>query len=169
MNRLKKYTLAGIFFVVILGTLSHFTYEWSGNNRIVALFCPVNESTWEHMKLCFFPMLLYALFMNRQLQEEYPCITSALLSGVIYGTFLIPVIFYTYTGILGYNLLFLDLATYLISVLLAFRAVYRLSLSCRAATFTAFLKVLTALLFLGFWIFTFFPPAIGLFVPPSAS
>lgn len=30
-----------IFFVVIPGTLSHFAYEWSGNNRIVALFCPV--------------------------------------------------------------------------------------------------------------------------------
>ena len=56
MNRLKRYTLAGIFFVSVIGTLSHFLYQLSGNSFLVGLFAPVGESTWEHIKLLFFPM-----------------------------------------------------------------------------------------------------------------
>ena len=94
MNRhLYHYTIAGILFTAIAGTLLHFAYEYSMENPLVAMFAPVNESTWEHMKLCFFPMLVYALFMNKQLKDDYPCVTSALLFGMLLGTFLIPIIF----------------------------------------------------------------------------
>ena len=53
---------AGILFTLIIGTLLHFTYEWSGENPFVALYSPVNESVWEHLKLLFFPVLLYTFF-----------------------------------------------------------------------------------------------------------
>ena len=58
MNTLKKYIIKGTIFVLITGVISHFVYEWSGNNRLVGLFFPTNESVWEHMKLCFYPYLL---------------------------------------------------------------------------------------------------------------
>ena len=51
-------TIIGILFVAIFGTLLHFMYEWSGHKRFVSIFAAVNESTWEHLKLVFFPMLL---------------------------------------------------------------------------------------------------------------
>ena len=108
-SSLKRYTTAGLIFVLITGTLSHFVYEWSGSNHLLGLFFPVSESTWEHMKLVFFPMLLYSLFMNHKLKDRYPCIRCTLMSGIITGTFLIPVIFYTYSGILGRNYMFLDI------------------------------------------------------------
>lgn len=41
----------GFAFVSIVGTLWHFIYQWTGDNRLVALVCPVNESPWEHLKL----------------------------------------------------------------------------------------------------------------------
>ena len=145
MKNLKSALIIGTIFVLITGILSHFVYDWSGQNFIVGFFSPVNESTWEHMKLCFFPMLLYSLFMRRRLKGEYPCVTSALLFGTLLGTFLIPVIFYTYTGILGKNYLPLDIATFILSVILAFAAIYRLTLSCkmRCFTFWLFLSVAT--------------------------
>ena len=60
MNRhLYHYTIAGILFTAIAGTLLHFAYEYSMENPLVAMFAPVNESTWEHMKLVFLPMNLY--------------------------------------------------------------------------------------------------------------
>ena len=63
-KHLKQYTLIGIIFVTIAGTLSHFVYEWSGKNPFLALFLfPINETTWEHMKLVFFPSIVYATFM----------------------------------------------------------------------------------------------------------
>lgn len=167
MNKLKHYTILGILFVIIAGTLSHFVYEWSGNNFILGFFFPVNESTWEHMKLCFFPMLLYSCFMNRKLKGDYPCVTSSLLFGVLLGTFLIPIIFYTYSGILGQNYIFFDIAIFIISVLLAFIAVYRLSLSCVLDSFLFWLATLAFLTAICFLVFTYYPPCIGLFAVPS--
>ena len=167
MNKLKHYTILGILFVIIAGTLSHFVYEWSGNNFILGFFFPVNESTWEHMKLCFFPMLLYSCFMNRKLKDDYPCVTSSLLFGVLLGTFLIPIIFYTYSGILGQNYIFFDIATFIISVLLAFIAVYRLSLSCVLDSFLFWLATLLFLTTICFLVFTYYPPCIGLVAVPS--
>lgn len=96
MEQLKKYTITGTFFVLITGTLSHFIYEWSGNNFIVGFFCPVNESTWEHMKLVFFPMFLFSIFMFKRLKGIYPCILQSSSLGILIGTFLVPVLFYTY-------------------------------------------------------------------------
>ena len=56
-----KTFLSRFLFISVLGVLLHFTYEWSGDNPIVALFSAVNESTWEHLKLLFFPMLLLTI------------------------------------------------------------------------------------------------------------
>ena len=167
MNKLKSYTFLGIIFVVIAGTISHFIYEWSGNNFILGFFFPVNESTWEHMKLCFFPMLLYSCFMNFRIKENYPCATSSLLFGILLATFLIPVIFYTYTGIIGRNNLFLDIATFIVSVILGFLAVYRLTLSCGMLHYTFCLGICVFALAFAFLIFTYHPPDIGLFISPT--
>lgn len=160
---LKRNCIIGTLFVIITGTLAHFVYDWSGQNYIAGLFFPVSESTWEHMKLCFFPMLLYSLYMNRTLKDTNPCITSALPAGILAGTFAIPVLFYAYTGILGRNFLPLDIGVFVISVLLAFLAVYKLTLSCKAGRFTAVLRLAVAVLGLCFLWFTYHPPGIGIF------
>ena len=56
-NKLLKFQIFSVIFIWLLGTILHFTYEWSNKNTIVAAFSAVNESTWEHLKLLFFPML----------------------------------------------------------------------------------------------------------------
>ena len=68
---------------------------------------------------------LFAVY-EQKLKYNYPCVTSSLLLGVLLGTFLIPVLFYTYSGILGRNITFLDISTFIVSIVLAFRAVYKL-------------------------------------------
>lgn len=166
MNKLNQYIITGIIFVIITGTVSHFVYEWSGKNFILGFFFPVNESTWEHMKLCFFPMLIYSLFMNKSLKENYPCITSSLLFGILLGTFLIPVIFYTYSGTLGQTFLPLDIATFILSVILAFIAVYRLTLSCKFDSYEYLLKLSVLAVAVCFFVFTLFPPDMGIFIEP---
>lgn len=167
MDKLKHYAIAGTVFVIIAGTLSHFVYEWSGQNFILGFLFPVSESTWEHMKLCFFPMLLYSLFMNERLKDNYPCVTSSLLFGTLFGTFLIPVIFYTYSGILGRSYVPLDIAVFIISVILAFYAVYRLTLSCKARSCPQWLGLSVLVMAVCFLVFTYLPPNIGIFVDPT--
>ena len=169
MKRLKYYILGGILFVLVFGTLSHFVYEWSGNNTFLGLFFPVNESTWEHMKLVFFPMLVYGIFMKQRLQQEYPCILSALPAGILTGSLLIPVIFYTHSGIIGQNFLPADIAVFIISVLLAFLVIYKLTLSCSYFFVSAILWTVVFLFTLCFFIFTYTPPDIGLFINPESN
>ena len=168
MNPLKLYTITGAIFVLVLGTLSHFFFQWSNDNLIVGLFSAVNESTWEHMKLIFYPMLLYSVFAIPRLKGNYPCITSAFLSGTLTGTFLIPVIFYTYTGILGYHLFILDILTFVLSVMAAFYLVFQLSVSCSMNRFLPFLYFLVYFMILSFAVFSFFLPNIGLFADPAS-
>lgn len=166
MQLLKRYILIGIIFVLMTGTLSHFVYNLSGRNNFIGFFFPINESTWEHMKLIYFPMTLYALFVIPKLRNEYPCITSALLYSILIGTFAIPVFFYTYTGILGQNYPALDIATFAVSVLSAFYSAYKLTVSCQADTQKRFLFFVVLLLGICFVIFTYYPPNLGLFSEP---
>lgn len=168
MQQLKKYMIIGAVFVLIAGTLAHFLYEWSGKNYIVGLVTPVNESIWEHMKLVFFPMLLYGLFMIFRFKEDYPCITSAFCLGILAGTLLIPLLFYTYTSILGKDFFILDIGTFIVSVLVAFLLFYRLTRSCRLEPYTFLLCVLVCILFVCFVIFTYSPPDAGIFQVPGA-
>ena len=45
-------------------------YDWSGQMWFVGLFVPVNESTWEHMKLLFVPMLIYIMLGNLYIKRQ---------------------------------------------------------------------------------------------------
>lgn len=61
MKKEKNFLLFEILstvFILILGTVLHFTFAFSNNNPIVGIFSAVNESTWKHLKLLFFPMLI---------------------------------------------------------------------------------------------------------------
>lgn len=161
---LKRFCFWGALFVMVLGSLAHFFYDWSGNNVLIGLFTPVNESTWEHMKLVFFPMLIFSIFAYIKLKEEYSCILSALLSGILIGTILIPIVFYTYSGILGMNYFFLDIATFIFAVVVSFISIYQSTQTCRFQKYTSILYWTVLLLILCFFIFTIAPPQIGLFV-----
>ena len=48
---------------LVLGVLLHFLYSWFPH-PLVALFSPVRESIWEHLKIVFFPLLLSGLFLG---------------------------------------------------------------------------------------------------------
>ncbi len=174
MNRLKLYIIIGTLFVLVTGTLSHFVYGWTGNNPAAGLFFPVNESTWEHMKLVFFPTLVYGIFLYNKLREEYPCIKAAIPAGILAGTFSVPVLFYTYSGILGKDNFILDIAVFILSVLIAFRIISRVARAdegkhlCTKTTATL-LSIAVVLLAVSFMLFSYNPPKLGIFAEPPAT
>lgn len=165
MNSLKRFCIIGTVLTVILGVVSHFVYDWTGEKFLIGLFFPVNESTWEHMKLLFFPMFAYALVAGKRLEEEYPCIYHAMFTGILVGLVLIPVIFYTYTGVLGFNVDWVNIVLYVISVLAAYYVVYRVAGKCTKGDSKLLRYVMYALL-LAFMIFSVYPPKLGIFVSP---
>ncbi|MCM1282544.1 MAG: DUF6512 family protein [Roseburia sp.] len=169
MNSLKRFTIIGIIFVIIAGTISHFVYEWTGNNAFAGLFFPVGESTWEHIKLLFFPMLVYSVYMTIKLRTGFPHILPALSGGLLAGSFAIPVIFYSYRGILGKDYTALDIATFAASVFLAFFTAYRLSGFRFSPAGRRLLVIAVIFLTVCFFVFTCHPPKMGIFKEPAAS
>lgn len=140
-----------------------FLYEWTGKNFIAGLFTPVNESIWEHMKLIFFPMLAYAIYMIRKLQTDNPSLAPALCLGILCGTAAIPICFYAYTNIIGRHIFIWDIGIFIFSTIIAFCLAYHFAKSCCLNSCAVLLYILTGILFLCFAVFSYCPPDLALF------
>lgn len=165
-KKLCCYMIFGFLFTIAVGTIMHYVYEWSGNSFLVGLIAPVNESTWEHMKLLFFPMLVAGIFLTYRLRNTYSNISVGLSIGLLLGTWLIPFLFYTYTGILGFHVLWMDIAVFLLSALIAFIVSCRVTKTGSFSDYKPHFFFLVILMALCFFFFTVFPPSIGLFQIP---
>lgn len=158
--------LGGSLFTLVLGAALHFVFEWSNNSLIVAPIAAVNESTWEHIKIGFWPLLIWMLvkYYFFKVRNENFVIAEAVTIAA-YGIS-IPILFYVYTAILGENYLFLDIAIFVISILIGQYAGYRiLYIEKRLNLKKIGAFIILALLF-SFVYFTFFPPENFLFQDP---
>ncbi len=159
--------MVGFVFTAVVGTLLHFFFDWTGGNVVVALFSAVNESIWEHLKLLLYPMLAFAvveyLFWGREI-DDFWCIK---LVGILLGLVLIPVVYYTYTGILGINADWFNITIFFLAAAAVYWAetkLFQRDFGCPSASKAAigFICVLVLL----FTVFTFMPPHIPLFEDP---
>lgn len=164
-NKILKFTIFSGIFVMILGTLLHFTYEWSGNNTFVAAFSAVNESTWEHLKLLFYPMFLTTIIGYFYLGKTSPNFLCARLFGILTAILFTIVFFYTYTGVIGTNFAFIDISIFFVDVILGELVSYKIlssNFTCNVGIAFCCILILLAC----FIIFTYFTPEIGLFRDP---
>ena len=167
MQEQRKYVLKSAFFVAIVGTLLPFLYNFTGQHFLAGLISPTNESTWEHMKLIFFPMLVANLWLYRKLASTNDSVSEGpLLAGILLGTWLIPVLFYTYKGILGYDVSVLDIATFYISVTLSYLFIWHTFSSKWKKSYINTLFALCFIQLLAFLFYFYHPGTIGIFVPP---
>lgn len=93
---IKKWHIAGFFWIVIVGSLLHFTYEWSGNSRIVGYFSPVNESLWEHLKLGYFSLTFFTLIEFWVLRNKTNTYFIAKAAGIISMSIFVILVSYIY-------------------------------------------------------------------------
>ncbi len=150
----------------LLGTLLHFLYDWSGQSPWVAPFSGINESTWEHMKLLFFPLFLFALVQSLFFRG-YPHFWCVKLLGSAAGLLLIPILFYTYNGAIGKSPDWLNISIFFVAAataaLLEARLLKRQKPACRRPWLPFLLLCLIGGLFI---LFTFLPPPLPLFENP---
>ena len=148
------------------GTLLHFLYEWLGEAMWIAPFSGVNESTWEHMKLLFWPMFIYAIVQSFFFKDRanFWCVK---LRGILLGLVLIPVLFYTYNGVIGKSPDWINIAIFFVSAAVAYIYEARLfngeKLQCKSPKSAIAALCVIALLF---FVFTFWAPEIGIFKDP---
>ena len=107
------------FFICIhYGSFVSFFYEWSSYNKIIGILFPANESTWEHLKLAILPTILYFAFGKIFIKNDN--YLFALFISLLVPIVVIPILFYTYTAVIGHEILFIDILIYLFAVLFAF-------------------------------------------------
>lgn len=164
-KNLWLWQLSGFTFAVVLGSLLHFLYEWTD----FLLFAPisaVNESTWEHMKILFFPMLAFACIQAKFFSEEYVGFWWIKLIGVLAGVASIPVLFYTCSGAFGKTPDWLNVIFFFASAGGAYMLEW--ALFCKKVSWRFWWIAVTVLLVIAtlFIMFTFFPPQLPLFQDP---
>ncbi len=148
------------------GTLLHFLYDWLGEAKWIAPFSGVNESTWEHMKLLFWPIFIYAIIQSFFFKDrgDFWCVK---LRGILLGLILIPIIFYTYNGVIGKSPDWLNIAIFFISAAVSYIYETRLfnsgEIRCKSPKAAIALLSIIALMFV---VFTFVTPEIGIFRDP---
>lgn len=157
---------AGFALTALVGTLLHFLYEWTGGNLAVALVSGVNESTWEHMKLLYVPLLLFALIQSRFFRDN-KSFWCAKLIGTLTGSLLIPVLYYTYNGAIGKSPDWLNITIFFVAAAGTFWLEWRLlrypHWRCSRPRFAIVALAAVGVLFV---VFTFAPPPLPLFRDP---
>ena len=110
--------LSGIVFLIVAGSLLHFTFEWSNRLPLVGVFSAVNESVWEHLKLGFWSLVLFSFIEYWFLRHEANNFLLAKGLGVVTLQSVILSVFYTYTMFTGEPILAIDISSYILGCVL---------------------------------------------------
>ena len=165
-RQIGLWQLMGFAITSLGGTLLHFLYDFSGEAIWAAPFSGANESTWEHMKLLFWPMFIFAIVESFFFRDR-PDFWCVKLRGIVLGLLLIPILFYTYNGAIGKSPDWINIAIFFISAAAAYIYETRLykkgETACKHPLIPISALAVIAILFI---VFTFATPEIGIFRDP---
>lgn len=114
MEKVKKSIFYSIPIIFIVGSMLHFLYDLTGKTYLFGFISSINETTWEHTKLAFIPIVLYYLiynFINKNLNVSKwfrACLISSTTSVLA-----IPLLFYFVTEALYIESLIVDIGIFL--------------------------------------------------------
>ena len=157
----------GFTFSTALGTLLHFLYSWT-NLLVFAPISAVNESTWEHIKILFFPMLIFGVFQSF-FYAEYQGFWWIKFIGVFVSIITMPILFYTVNGAIGKTPDFINIFIFFISAGIGY-FIEGILLKNNLVLPLKFIPIITLFLIGIFFVyFTFFPLKIPLFLDPLSN
>ena len=164
----KLFPVLGFVFTSLVGTLLHFLPDVADNN-FVSLFAPVNESVWEHLKLLFFPYLAFIAAEYFAYGKWTRGFLGAKMRGAVIGMSLIVSVHYVVSGIVGKDVMWVDVTLFFVGVLVAYLLPY-IAIKRGATKNYSTLSAATvlALIFIAFAIFTFATPTLGIFMDPES-
>ncbi|MGD8815518.1 MAG: DUF6512 family protein [Anaerolineales bacterium] len=114
---IQRWEFLGIVFIIVFGSMLHFLFEWSGYARPVAILAAVNESTWEHFKIAFWPSLIWALIEFPFLRKRTRNFAIAKAAGLATMPLVIAALFYGYTAFTGQHFLIADIVIFILAVI----------------------------------------------------
>ena len=127
-KKILSWEMWGILFISLSGALLHFTFELSGEWMPMAVISGVNESTWEHFKIGFWPAFIWGfieffIFGRKTRNFFFAKGISYLVTPVV-----IAGLFYGYTWIFKIESLIIDIIIFIIAIAVAQVVSYRIIL-----------------------------------------
>jgi len=164
-NQILLWEIGGFFFIGIIGAALHFTFELSNfSNMVVAFFSAVNESTWEHLKMVFWPGVFFALIEYSYIRDRVNNFLIAKTVSLFVMPLVIAIGWYGYTPFTQRSVFPLDLLLFYIAVFIGQLISYKLlSLASLEKKFHTLSATIMLLMLIAFSAFTFYPPEIFLF------
>jgi hypothetical protein len=139
----------------------------AGKQPIVGVFSAVNESVWEHLKLAFWPALLYTIVEYFLLRKQVNNFFQAKTVGVGSMITIIPLVFYSYTAVTGESIFAIDISTFLVAVIAGQFASFKLfTLKKTPQIFSIIALVVLIVIAIIFALFSFYPPHLPIFQDP---
>ncbi len=166
-RKILLFHILGAIFTIILGSFLHFIYELSGFFKPVALIGAVNESTWEHLKIGFWPAFLFTTieyFAYGKKNKNF-CFAKAINLYTI--PIIITLLFYGYTLFIDHNL-FLDIFIFIFSIIIAYILSYNILVSQKEFSEYRILSIILIIVgIIAFRLFSYFPLENFLFLDPA--
>lgn len=161
--------LIAIIPLAIIGSLLHFVYDWSRHNRVVAVFAAVNESYWEHIKIAFWPVLLWFAVQFAIGGWRLPgFVPAAAIALYVIPVSMITIVF-AYKQLTKRNILWVDIAAFFVTVALSLVVFALIATELVASGATIALGVLFLVVLCGAFVrYTLRPPSEpDVFVDPT--
>lgn len=164
-NKLLRWEIGSFLFIGLVGAALHFTFEMSNFSSLeVAYFSAVNESTWEHLKMVFFPGLVFALIQYTYVRDVANNYIAAKVAQLFIMPLVIAVGWYIYAPILGRSYFPADLFLFYLAVFIGQVVSYKiLTRPPLERKYTQAAMVVFFIMFAAFSTFTYYPPQMFLF------
>ncbi len=161
-----KWELIGIILISILGSILHFFFGWSGEWEPMGAIAPVNESVWEHLKLAYWPILLYAITEYRFLKSFTNNYFLAKAICMFVASVVIVIVFYSYTSIFD-RILLVDIVSFCVAIAIGQLVSYKLLTSRKVPQYLDLVGMILVIFFgITFVLFTYFTPHLPIFKDP---
>ncbi len=128
-RKVLRWELIGFVAINVVAGFLHFVFELSNFSEPVAVFGSVNESTFEHLKLYFWPGLIFTLIQHAYMRDEVNNFWWGRGLALLVTPLTIIFAFYFYLGIVlpitGKGTLVFDIGTGVFGVAVGGFAAYR--------------------------------------------
>ena len=151
-------------FSLFLGTMLHFTYQFSGSNNFVGCFSAINESIWEHTKLAAFPLIFFSIYLLIINLGKVNNLFVALPTALFVAIITVPVVFYFYTSLTKSSMFMVDIAIFVLACYLSNKVYwYIIGMPTFLFVYQLIGLLVTATVILGFAKWTYNPPNLKIF------
>jgi hypothetical protein len=165
-NPIFKWELIGVIVIVLAGGLLHFVFEWAGGWRPLAIIAAVNESTWEHLKLAFWPAVIWFLAEIFYIRKTSNNFYFAKAIGILLMPVSITVLFYAYTAFME-DMLAIDLTIFVVAVVIGQLTSYKLlRIKPLPDRLNVIGIVLLVIMTIAFGTLTYYVPELAIFRDP---